>query len=101
MITTQGLFDLTARDIMSRELMAVPRKMSLPVAAGVLAQAQIGGAPVVGSDGRCIGAVLDSGSRAGRNSKNGRRKGPRPSRGAFARTGRSWNMTGIPYEQNL
>ena len=55
MTTTQNLFDLTAADIMSREVITVPREMSLPVAARVLAQAQIDGAPVVDSDGRCVG----------------------------------------------
>ena len=55
MQTTQALFDLTAADLMSREVITVPQEMSLPVAAQALAQAQIGGAPVVDSEGRCIG----------------------------------------------
>jgi CBS-domain-containing membrane protein len=55
MTTTQDLFDLTAVDIMNREVMTVPRELSLPVGARVLAQVQISGAPVVDSDERCIG----------------------------------------------
>jgi CBS domain-containing protein len=55
MQTAQALFDLTAADLMSREVTTVPLEMSLPAAAQALAQAQIGGAPVVDSEGRCIG----------------------------------------------
>jgi CBS-domain-containing membrane protein len=55
MQTTQAFFDLTAADLMSCEVITVPQEMSLPVATQVLAQAQIGGAPVVDSEGRCIG----------------------------------------------
>jgi CBS-domain-containing membrane protein len=57
MQTTQTLFDLTAADLMSREVITVPQEMPLPVAARVLAQAQISGAPVVDSEGRCIGVI--------------------------------------------
>jgi CBS-domain-containing membrane protein len=55
MQTTQALFDLTAADLMRREVITVPQEMSLSAAAQVLAQAHIGGAPVVDSQGRCIG----------------------------------------------
>lgn len=55
MQTTQALFDLTAAEVMSREVVTIPQETSLPAAAQVLAQAQIGGAPVVDSLGRCIG----------------------------------------------
>ena len=54
MTTTQGLFDLTEGDIMSRDVMTLPRGMSLPVADQVFAQSQISRAPVVDSDGRCM-----------------------------------------------
>jgi CBS-domain-containing membrane protein len=53
--TIPTLFDLTAADLMSREVITVPQDMSLRVAARVLADAQTGGAPVVDSEGRCIG----------------------------------------------
>jgi CBS-domain-containing membrane protein len=55
MTTTKDLFDLTAEDLMSRKVITVSQEMSLPAATGILAQAQIGGAPVVDSEGRCIG----------------------------------------------
>ena len=57
MQTTQALFDLTAANLMSREVITVPQEMSLPAAARALAEAQIGGAPVVDHEGRCIGVV--------------------------------------------
>lgn len=57
MTTTQDLFDLTAADIMSREVITIPREMSLAIAARLLARARIGGAPVVDVDGRCVGVV--------------------------------------------
>ena len=55
MRATHALFDLTAADLMSREVITIPQDMSLPDAAGVLAEAQISGAPVVDVEGRCIG----------------------------------------------
>jgi CBS-domain-containing membrane protein len=55
MQATQALFDVTAADLMSREVITVPQDMALPAAVRVLAQAQISGAPVVDSSGRCIG----------------------------------------------
>lgn len=55
MQATQALFDLTAADLMSREVITIPQEMPVPAAAQVLAEAQIGGAPVVDSEERCIG----------------------------------------------
>jgi CBS-domain-containing membrane protein len=60
MRTTRTLFDLTAADLMSREVITVPQEMPLPAAARVLAQAQVGGAPVVDSQGRCVGVFSAS-----------------------------------------
>jgi CBS domain-containing protein len=54
---TKPLFELTATDLMSRQLVTVPRKMSLHGAAHRLAQAQVSGAPVIDEDGRCIGIL--------------------------------------------
>jgi CBS domain-containing membrane protein len=51
------LLDLTARDLMSESLMVVPREMSLPRAARLLARAQVSGAPVIDADGRCVGVI--------------------------------------------
>ncbi len=55
MPTTQALFDLTAADLMSHEVITIPQEMSLPAATRVLTQAHVGGAPVVDSEGRCVG----------------------------------------------
>ena len=52
---TQAFFATTARDLMSGEVITIPREMSVPGAAHLLRQYQISGAPVVDADGRCIG----------------------------------------------
>jgi CBS domain-containing protein len=49
-----------ACDLMSRDLVLVPREMSLPGAAHLLAQARVSGAPVVDEDGRCIGVLSNT-----------------------------------------
>jgi CBS-domain-containing membrane protein len=75
--TTQALFDLTAADLMSREVITVPQEMPLPVAARVLAEAQIGGAPVVDSEGRCIGVFSTADlARRAQLAKRAARKAP-------------------------
>jgi CBS-domain-containing membrane protein len=51
------LLELTASDVMSRDVIVVPRKMSLRAAAHMLAQAHISGAPVVDDTGRCVGVL--------------------------------------------
>lgn len=51
----QNLFVLTAEDLRSREVITLPRDMTLSDVARVLQQFQIGGAPVVDEQGRCIG----------------------------------------------
>jgi CBS domain-containing protein len=55
--TAEALLQLTANDLMSREVVMLPKEMSLRVAAHLLAQNQISGAPVVDLEGRCIGVV--------------------------------------------
>jgi len=55
--TTQPLLGMTAADLMSRHVVLVPQEMSLQGAARLLAQAQISGAPVVDSHGRCAGVI--------------------------------------------
>ncbi|HZT82350.1 MAG TPA: CBS domain-containing protein [Gemmataceae bacterium] len=47
----------TAEDLMSRDVVAVPRNMSARAAVDLLTRARIGGAPVVDDDGRCVGVV--------------------------------------------
>jgi CBS domain-containing protein len=51
------LLSLTARDLMSTTVMAIPRAMSLAGAAHLLAQAGVSGAPVVDTEGRCVGVL--------------------------------------------
>lgn len=77
MQTKQALFDLTAADLMSREVITVPQDMPLPVAARLLAEAQIGGAPVVDSEGRCIGVFSTADlARRAQLAKRAARKAP-------------------------
>jgi CBS-domain-containing membrane protein len=54
------LFDLTADDLMSRDLVTIPRKMSLQAAAHLLNHARISGAPVVDERECCIGVLTTS-----------------------------------------
>jgi len=54
---TRPLLALTARDLMSTDVISVPREMSLQAAARLLGRAAISGAPVVDADGRCIGVL--------------------------------------------
>jgi CBS-domain-containing membrane protein len=71
---TRSLFELTAADLMSRELITIPRHMSLQGAAHRLIRADVSGAPVVDEYGRCVGVLsatdlmryLDEGQRGAR-----------------------------------
>ena len=66
------LLDLTAKDLMSQEVLLIPQHMSLRAAAHRLAQVRVGGAPVVDAEGRCVGVLsaadlvhwVDRGERA-------------------------------------
>jgi predicted transcriptional regulator len=53
----QPLLTRKAADLMSQAVLLIPREMSLPGAAHLLAQARVSGAPVVDDEGRCIGVV--------------------------------------------
>lgn len=55
--TGKTLREMTAADLMSRELTLIPQDMSLPAAAHLLARAGISGAPVVDEEGRCVGVL--------------------------------------------
>jgi CBS-domain-containing membrane protein len=57
MTATTSLLSLTANDLMSRDLVLLPREMSLQAAARLLAESRVSGAPVVDADGRCIGVL--------------------------------------------
>jgi CBS domain-containing protein len=48
---------LTAADLMSRDVVMVPEKMSARAAAQLLSREQISGAPVVNLAGRCVGVL--------------------------------------------
>jgi predicted transcriptional regulator len=52
-----SLFSLTAADLMSAPPVTIPEEMSLRGAAHRLVQAAVTGAPVVNSEGRCIGVL--------------------------------------------
>jgi CBS domain-containing protein len=72
--TTKPLLNLTAADLMSPTLVAVPEAMSLRGAARLLSQTHVTGAPVVDAEGRCVGVIsstdfvrwAEKGRRAGR-----------------------------------
>ena len=55
--TCKPFLTLTAADLMSRDVVAIPQEMSLRAAAHVLAQSAISGAPVVDARGRCVGVL--------------------------------------------
>jgi CBS-domain-containing membrane protein len=55
--TTKPLLDLTAEDLMSRDVIAISRHTSLREAAHTLAQANVSGAPVTDERGRCVGVL--------------------------------------------
>jgi CBS-domain-containing membrane protein len=55
--TAKPLAALTAADLMSRDLLVIPRHLSLRVAAQLLSQAHVGGAPVIDARGRCVGVL--------------------------------------------
>jgi CBS domain-containing protein len=54
------LLSLTAFDLMSRDVVTIPRAMSLRGAAHLLSQARVSGAPVVDDLGRCTGVISAS-----------------------------------------
>ena len=55
--TATPLLALTAQDVMSREVVTIPRQMSLREAARLLRRASVSGAPVVDEQGRCVGVL--------------------------------------------
>lgn len=57
LLATKGLQHLTADDIMTREMILLPEGMSLREAARLLLHNQVGGAPVVDDQGRCVGVL--------------------------------------------
>jgi len=57
MALSKCIADLTAADVMSRDVVVVPLDMDLRSAAHLLSQARVSGAPVIDRLGRCIGVV--------------------------------------------
>lgn len=55
--TTKPFLALTAADLMTQEVVMIPKEMSLRCAAHLLAQHNITGAPVVDARGRCVGVL--------------------------------------------
>jgi CBS-domain-containing membrane protein len=55
--TTENLLELTAAQLMSRDVIVIPERMSLRGAAGLLRQAAVSGAPVVDPEGCCTGVL--------------------------------------------
>src|SRR3954471_6624461 len=55
--STKSLLSLSAVDIMSPDVVMIPREMSMQGAARILARAGVSGAPVVNADGYCIGVL--------------------------------------------
>jgi CBS domain-containing protein len=51
------LFELTARDLMTPTVLALPEKMRLPAAARLLRHEHVSGAPVIDAEGRCVGVL--------------------------------------------
>jgi len=54
---TKPLMSLTAADLMSRDLVLIPKDMSLQGAARMLSRGRVSGAPVVDETGQCIGVL--------------------------------------------
>jgi len=57
MNATKPLLEMTAADLMSRDLITIPRQMTLHGAAHRLSQSHVSGAPVTDEDGRCVGVL--------------------------------------------
>jgi len=52
-----SFFRLTAADLMIREVVTIPANLPLREAAQLLSRTQISGAPVVDSEGKCVGVL--------------------------------------------
>ncbi len=56
-ISGKPLFNLTAADLMNEDVETIPPWMTLPAAARMLARSHISGAPVVNTEGECVGVI--------------------------------------------
>ena len=57
MTPAKPLFEMTAQDLMTRSVVAVPEAMSLRTAAHLLHQSHVSGGPVIDAYGRCVGVL--------------------------------------------
>lgn len=57
LVLSKALFDLTAADLMVRDVVRLPEQLSLREAAQLLLRHHISGAPVVDAQGRCVGLL--------------------------------------------
>jgi CBS-domain-containing membrane protein len=57
---SKALLNLTAADLMSRDVVALTAGASMRAAARILAQANVHGAPVIDAKGRCVGVLSAS-----------------------------------------
>lgn len=75
--TCKPIVELTAADVMSIEVIAVPKHFSLRAAARLLSGSHISGAPVVDHTGRCVGVLstTDFVEWAGRGERKPREHG--------------------------
>jgi CBS domain-containing protein len=48
---------LTADDLMTRNVVVIPQRMSLRAAASILSKSSVTGAPVVDETGKCVGVI--------------------------------------------
>lgn len=56
-VASKPFNSLTAADLMSREVTAIPQHLSLRTAAHLLSQARVSGAPVIDACGSCVGVI--------------------------------------------
>lgn len=56
-LSSKPLLSLCASDLMSRDVVMIPREMSVQGAARLLSRAQVSGAPVVDAAGVCVGVI--------------------------------------------
>jgi CBS domain-containing protein len=60
MVATKPIMELTAGDVMTRELVCLSQDVSMQEAARVLVENRISGAPVVNAQGKCVGVISSS-----------------------------------------
>jgi CBS-domain-containing membrane protein len=79
-VVANRLSELTAEDLMSREVLTLSRELSIQDAVRALSRARVGGAPVVDERGRCIGvfSVSDCNRRVRSDNRAARTPPPVP-----------------------